>query len=46
MDPARARLAARYVRFANEEAHGRSPRYGVLCHGVAGVAAVLAFLPK
>jgi hypothetical protein len=46
MDPARARLAAQYVRFANEEAHGRSPLYGALCRGIAGDAAVLAFLPK
>lgn len=44
MDPARARLATRYVRFADEEARGRSPLYEALCRGVAGDAAVLAFL--
>lgn len=40
----RARLAARYVRFADEEARGRSPLYEELCRGVAGDEAVLAFL--
>jgi hypothetical protein len=44
MEPAHARLAARYTRFAEEEVQGRSPLYEAICLGVAGDAAVLGFL--
>ena len=36
--------AARYLRFAEEEARGRSPLYEVLARGVAGDREILAFL--
>ncbi len=39
-----ASLAARYVRFAEEEAEGRSPLYRALADGVAGDPEVLGFL--
>jgi hypothetical protein len=38
------RIAARYRRFAELEADGRSPLYAALARGVAGDAATLAFL--
>lgn len=37
-------LSERYVRFANEEARGRSPSYEALARAVAGDAEVLGFL--
>lgn len=39
-----ASLAARYIRFAEEEAHGRSPLYEALAYGVADDPEVLGFL--
>jgi hypothetical protein len=39
-----ADLAARYRRFAAEEAAGRSPLYEILAHGIAEDEAVLRFL--
>jgi hypothetical protein len=41
-----SRIAARYRRFAELEADGRSPLYAALAHGVAGDAATLAFLER
>ena len=38
------RLAARYRRFAETEAHGHSPLYEALAFGIAGDADVLAFV--
>lgn len=38
------RLAARYRRFAEVEAHGHSPLYEALAHGVAADPVVLGFL--
>lgn len=38
------RLAARYRRFADTEAHGHSPLYEALANGIAGDAEVLAFV--
>jgi hypothetical protein len=43
-DQDRDRLAARYLRFADEEARGRSPTYESFTRGVAGDAEVLDFL--
>ena len=39
-----ADLAARYIRFADEEARGRSPLYEALARGVAGDHEILGFL--
>jgi hypothetical protein len=44
MDPALDALAGRYVRFADEEARGRSPLYDALARGVAEDTQVLDFL--
>jgi hypothetical protein len=44
MDVGQAAIAGRYVRFADEEARGRSPLYEAICRGVAGDDAVLEFL--
>src|SRR5579872_5469683 len=38
------RIAQAYLRFADEEARGRSPLYEALTRGVTGDAEVLAFL--
>lgn len=43
-DQARDRLAARYLRFAEEEARGRSPSYECFTRGVADDPQVLDFL--
>ncbi|MBV9835710.1 MAG: DUF2332 domain-containing protein [Alphaproteobacteria bacterium] len=40
----RDRIAARYLRFADDEARGRSPSYEAITRGVAGDAAALDFL--
>jgi hypothetical protein len=40
----REQLAARYLRFADVEAHGRSPLYEALARGVASDAATLDYL--
>lgn len=37
-------ISARYLRFANEEAHGRSPLYEAITRGIADDAEVLNFL--
>jgi hypothetical protein len=39
-----ARIAARYIRFAEEEAHGRSPLYEQLARGIAEDRETLEFL--
>ncbi len=45
MDAAeRDRISARYLRFAEDEARGRSPRYEAFARGVAGDARALDFL--
>ena len=44
MDAGLVSIAGRYVRFADDELHGRSPLYEAICRGVAGDEAVLAFL--
>jgi hypothetical protein len=41
---ARAGIAARYLRFADEEARGRSPLYEVIARGVAADEDSIAFL--
>ena len=40
----RTDLAGRYLRFAEEEAHGRSPLYEAITRGVAEDAAAVDFL--
>jgi hypothetical protein len=42
--PDPGRIAARYRRFAHQEAHGRSPLYEALAHGVADSPDAIAFL--
>ncbi len=44
VSPSPGALAERYVRFADSEAHGRSPLYETLARGVANDAEVIDFL--